>query len=65
MKITTTICLNFSERALRRIAEERGATIEEIKEEIISSATCPLDWLMDEAYRIEEKEESNRIVEED
>ena len=65
MKITTTICLNFSERALRRIAEERGATIEEIKEEIISSATCPLDWLMDEAYRIEEKEESNRIIEED
>ena len=65
MKITTTICLNFSERALRRISEERGATIEKIKEEIISSEIVPLDWLMEEAYQIEEKEESNRIIEED
>ena len=65
MKITTTICLNFSDRALRRISEERGATIEKIKEEIISSEIVPLDWLMDEAYQIEEKEESNRIIEED
>ena len=65
MKIITTICLNFSERALRRISEERGATIEKIKEEIISSEIVPLDWLMEEAYQIEEKEESNRIIEED
>ena len=65
MKITTTICLNFSERALRRISEERGVTIEKIKEEIISSEIVPLDWLMEEAYQIEEKEESNRIIEED
>ena len=65
MKITTTICLNISENALHRIAEECGATIEEIKEEMISPAIVPLDWLMEEAYQIEEKEESNRIVEED
>ena len=65
MKITTTIHLNLSENALRRIAEECGATVEEIKEEMISPAIVPLDWLMDEAYRIEEKEETNRIVEED